>query len=83
MPSYSGVWTLQAQMQAVAAGTWTGIPLQNLYAWGGNDAGCLGLGDTVNRSSPTQVGLLSNWDSASTSSSSFSVAVKTDGTLWS
>jgi hypothetical protein len=25
MPSYSGVFTLQAQMQAVAAGTWTGI----------------------------------------------------------
>ena len=27
MPSYSGVFTLQAQMQAVAAGTWTGLPL--------------------------------------------------------
>ncbi len=27
MPSYSGVFTLQAQMQAIAAGTWTGIPL--------------------------------------------------------
>ena len=26
MPSYSGVFTLQAQMQAIAAGTWTGIP---------------------------------------------------------
>jgi hypothetical protein len=27
MPSYSGIFTLQAQMQAIAAGTWTGIPL--------------------------------------------------------
>jgi hypothetical protein len=27
MPSYSGVFTLQTQMQAIAAGTWTGIPL--------------------------------------------------------
>jgi hypothetical protein len=27
MPSYSGVFTLQAQMQAIAAGTWTGLPL--------------------------------------------------------
>jgi hypothetical protein len=26
MPSYSGIFTLQAQMQAIAAGTWTGIP---------------------------------------------------------
>jgi hypothetical protein len=26
MPSYSGIFTLQAQMQAVAAGTWTGLP---------------------------------------------------------
>jgi hypothetical protein len=26
MPSYSGVFTLQAQMQAIAAGNWTGIP---------------------------------------------------------
>jgi hypothetical protein len=26
MPSYSGVFTLQAQMQAIAAGTWTGLP---------------------------------------------------------
>jgi hypothetical protein len=27
MPSYSGIFTLQTQMQAVAAGTWTGIPI--------------------------------------------------------
>jgi hypothetical protein len=27
MPSYSGIFTLQAQMQAKAAGTWTGLPL--------------------------------------------------------
>ena len=27
MPSYSGVFTLQAQMQAKAAGTWTPLPL--------------------------------------------------------
>jgi hypothetical protein len=27
MPSYSGIFTLQAQMQAIAAGTWTGLPI--------------------------------------------------------
>jgi hypothetical protein len=26
MPSYSGIFTLQTQMQAIAAGTWTGLP---------------------------------------------------------
>jgi hypothetical protein len=27
MPSYSGTFTLPAQMQAIAAGTWTGLPI--------------------------------------------------------
>jgi alpha-tubulin suppressor-like RCC1 family protein len=36
-----------------------------LWAWGLNSAGQLGLGDTINRSSPTQVGTLSTWVSAS------------------
>jgi hypothetical protein len=35
MPSYSGVFTLQAQMQAIAAGTWTGLPLVIGQAFGG------------------------------------------------
>ena len=35
MPSYSGVFTLQAQMQAIAAGNWTGIPLVIGQAFGG------------------------------------------------
>ena len=33
-----------------------------LFAWGGNSTyGQLGLGDTTNRSSPVQVGSLTNW----------------------
>jgi alpha-tubulin suppressor-like RCC1 family protein len=36
-----------------------------LWAWGSNGAGQLGLGDIINRSSPTQVGTLSTWVSAS------------------
>ena len=35
MPSYSGVFTLQAQMQAIAAGTWTGLPPVIGEAFGG------------------------------------------------
>ena len=59
MPNYSGMWTLQAQMQAVSQGTWTGFPY--LYSWGINDFGQLGLNDRVYRSSPTQVGALTTW----------------------
>ena len=32
-----------------------------LWAWGRNGDGQLGLGDTTNRSSPVQVGALSDW----------------------
>ena len=80
MPSYSGVWTLQAQMQAVAAGTWTGLP--QLFAWGKGGGGVLGLNSTVYRSSPTQVGTLTNWAQIGAGNNS-TAAVKTDGTLWS
>lgn len=45
MPSYSGVFTLQAQMQAIAAGNWTGIPLVIGQAYGGGYyAGQIGVG---------------------------------------
>ena len=49
--------------------------------WGDNGYGKLGLGDTTNRSSPTQVGSLTNW-AAIASGNQDTVAVKTDGTLW-
>jgi alpha-tubulin suppressor-like RCC1 family protein len=52
-----------------------------LWAWGENTNGGLGLNDIANRSSPVQVGALSNWAQVS-AGSSFSLAVKTDGTLW-
>ena len=82
MPSYSGVWTLVAQMQAEAAGNWPKRPaLQELYSWGNNSYGRLGLGDTVSRSSPVQVGALTNWALVS-GGSNHAVAVKTDGTMW-
>src|SRR3990167_4046815 len=51
--------------------------------WGATSGdGRLGLGDAVNRSSPVQVGTLGTW-SAVSAGSSFSLALKTDGTLWS
>ena len=61
MANYSGVWSLEAQLQAVAAGNWTGIPVPNLFSWGYNGYGQLGLGNTTNYSSPKQVGALTTW----------------------
>ena len=44
MPSYSGIFTLQTQMQAIAAGTWTGLPLVIGQAYqGGYYAGQIGV----------------------------------------
>jgi alpha-tubulin suppressor-like RCC1 family protein len=53
-----------------------------LYAWGANGSGQLGLGDTTNKSSPVQVGLLTNWSVISSGAGQDMAAVKTDGTLW-
>jgi alpha-tubulin suppressor-like RCC1 family protein len=52
-----------------------------LWSWGNNSQGQLGLGDTTNRSSPVQIGALTNWATPS-NGSAFSLCVKTDGTLW-
>ena len=52
-----------------------------LWSWGNNASGQLGLGDTTSRSSPTQVGALTDWLDVANNLNS-TVAVKTDGTLW-
>ena len=57
-------------------------PPVTLFAWGTNTSGQLGLGDADNRSSPTQVGALTNWGNLANSTSA-SAAIKNDGTLWS
>ena len=54
---------------------------QELYSWGGNVSGGLGLNDTVNRSSPVQVGALNTWETVAAMSRT-SGAIKKDGTLW-
>ena len=52
-----------------------------LWGWGNNNNGRLGLGNAVDRSSPVQVGSLTNWLNVS-SGYNYTLAVKTDGTLW-
>ncbi len=59
-----------------------------LWSWGYNSKGHLGLGDTINRSSPVQVGVLTDWSKLSVNSDSFycfnhnTALIKTNGTLW-
>ena len=55
-----------------------------LWAWGRNQFGQLGLGvagNYVNRSSPIQVGALTDWSKVS-ASSYMCAAIKTNGSLW-
>jgi len=83
MPNFSGKWNLQGQLQGIKAGTWTGIEQYELWAWGNNGSGRLGLNDdqTVDKSSPVQVGTLADWSQVATGGAQ-ALAIKTDGTLW-
>jgi len=54
-----------------------------LYMWGDNTGGLLGDGTTINKSSPVTVaGTVFTWKQVATSTSA-SVGIKLDGTLWS
>jgi len=62
----------------------TSVPVEaqySLWGWGGNASGEIGLGDITDRSSPVQVGTLTNWYSVSVGRFQ-TMAIKTDGTLW-
>ena len=72
-------------------GTWSSFAIKttgSLWAWGLNATGQLGLGDIADRSSPVQVGTDTDWSSVSsrgfsTSTIGHTLALKTNGTLWS
>jgi len=69
----------------VACGNYFTLAIKDngtLWAWGLNDYGQLGLGDTINRLTPTQVGLHNDWMKIVTFHRSV-YAIKTDGSLWS
>ncbi|MER7134913.1 RCC1 domain-containing protein, partial [Streptosporangium saharense] len=73
--------------QALAAGddhslmvAWTPT-LGQVWAWGDNSQGQLGLGNTTNKKVPSQVPGLSDVTSVS-AGNDYSVALKTDGTVW-
>lgn len=53
-----------------------------LWSWGENGNGELGLGNAVDRSSPVQVGALTSWTSVA-SGDFHSLAIRGTGTIWS
>ncbi len=53
----------------------------SLWAWGNNGFGQLGLGDQVNRTTPTQTGLGRTWSKIAASRNT-AAAIAADGTLW-
>jgi alpha-tubulin suppressor-like RCC1 family protein len=55
----------------------------SIWSWGRNTStGVLGHNNTTNRSSPVQIGALTDWAQVSSGGSSSALAVKTNGTLW-
>jgi alpha-tubulin suppressor-like RCC1 family protein len=73
---------------AVSAGVGATFALKGdgtLWAWGSNEAGELGLGDSYDGDSydtPTQVGSASDWTAVCAGASDATFAIKSDGTLW-
>jgi alpha-tubulin suppressor-like RCC1 family protein len=53
-----------------------------LWMWGSNNLGKLGDNTVVPKSSPIQIGALTNWKQVPRPSQSTAAAVKTDGTMW-
>jgi alpha-tubulin suppressor-like RCC1 family protein len=80
--------------QNVAGGGYYGLAIRgtagtgSLWAWGYNAEGQLGDGTLTTRSSPVQIGTLTNWKEISAGhdsgagSTATSMATKADGTLW-
>ena len=88
VPTQVGALTNWSRLSVSESGTVLAVKTNGtLWAWGNNSNGLLGDGTTVHKSSPVQIGALTNWSKVSTYLSYYgqggvSAAVKTDGTLW-
>ena len=67
---------------AVTEGGGTGSGNFSLWSWGYNNVGQLADGTTTNRSSPVQVGTLTDWTANISVRYNAIFAIKKDGTLW-
>jgi alpha-tubulin suppressor-like RCC1 family protein len=82
-PVQVGALTNWAQVSVGSFGVTGAIKTNGtLWAWGRNNNGQVGNNQTINKSSPIQIGSLTNWAYVSAGNGNM-LAVKTDGTLWS
>jgi alpha-tubulin suppressor-like RCC1 family protein len=83
-PTQVGSLTNWSSVSAASTQYWTTAIKTDgtLWVWGANNEGQLGLNDMVYKSSPTQVGTLTNWSSVGKIQEVNLYALKTDGTLW-
>ena len=81
--SASGIWTLDQVADYESQGLWPKpVTPKELYAWGQNNRGQLGLGDVTQRNSPVQVGALTTWGIQISGGHRHSLAVTGDGKLY-
>jgi alpha-tubulin suppressor-like RCC1 family protein len=80
-----GQFEIDTDWFTVAAGAGHTIGIKTnatIWVWGLNDYGQLGLGDSNNRTTPTQIGTDSTW-SVVNGGSYHTIAIKTNNTIWS
>jgi alpha-tubulin suppressor-like RCC1 family protein len=71
-----------ARAKVATAGYTLGVKTDGtLWSWGSGVGGVLGSAATTNRSSPVQIGTLTNWSDVA-AGPSHALAIKTDGSLW-
>ncbi len=83
---YPGQVGMERDWVSIAAGTWHTLAIKSdgtLWAWGSNSSGQLGDGTTTDRYYPVQIGTENTWRSLFKGRGSFTLALKSDGTMWS
>lgn len=73
---------LQDSPRSFSVTVTVGPPPGTLYTWGLNNKGQLGLNNTIDRSSPVQIGSDATWTTLAVSDN-FSFGIKLNSTLWS
>jgi alpha-tubulin suppressor-like RCC1 family protein len=77
----SGMWTLDQAMGLKQSGLWPAKSKNKILYAMGTSGGVIGDNESINRSSPVQIGSDTSW-SKITAGGNFSAAIKTNGTLW-